>query len=243
MIIEREILNDRAKKNDIKWLNLSSTQNRLKLFIKNNENKLDPDTIKFIWASYNYRPQLVKFQKLPPEIIAEALQHRGVKDYMSTATYINLITFQSLTDEQLLSASDISDKYREDVWKAVSPKIYQVRNCDIEYIISLIQQTKSGFYEDIIYGIVKLLEDRKLSIIDLLKRLFGSGKYFECFIDNLLLVVSKKFLIADNVVDEIISLIEKNTQDSLLIVHFSEYLIARNNCSINMKAKLLLKNI
>lgn len=243
MIIEKETLVDRAKKNDIKWLNLSSTQNRLKMFIKNNENKLDPDVIKFIWSSYSYRPQLVKFQMLPPEIIAEALSHRDTKNYISTATYINLISFQSLTDEQLLSASEISDKYREDVWKAISPKIFHIRNYDIEYIINLIQQTKSGFYEDIIFGVVKLLEDKKLSIIDLLKRLFQSGKYYEGFIDNLLLVVSKKFLIADNVVDEIIGLIEENTQDSLLIEHFSEYLIARNNCSINMKAKLLLKNI
>ena len=243
MIISKEVLEERTKNQDVKWLNLTATQNRLKMFIKENKNKLSSDMIEFVWSSYNYRPQLAKFQKLTPGIIADALQRQDAKGYISTATYINLIAYQSLTDAQVLAVSEIGRKHYEDVWKAIPQRVFSARNNDIEFIVKLIHQSNSGFYEDIVNGVIKLLETRDLSIIELMEKLFESGKFYERFLDNLLLAVSKKFLIADNIIDEIIFMIEEHTQDALLVGKFSEYLIARDNCSINMKAKLLLKNI
>jgi hypothetical protein len=241
MIISKEILETNAKQNNIEWLKLTSTQNRLKLYIKSNKG-IEEDVVRYIWGDYEYRPQLVKFQKLPPDLISEALARQDVKGYISTATYINLVTYQSLTDEQILEISDVERKLHSEVWKAISPRVFEVRNNDTAYIISLVER-HYAFPEEIITGVVRLLESKKLSIINFLEELFSKGKYYERFIDNLLLAVSKKFLIADNVIDEIISQIETHTEDELLVSRFSEYLIARDNCSINMKAKLLLKNI
>lgn len=236
MTITKELIQEKINSNNKSWFTKGGNRSRLKRFLKSNQ--LDNNLLKNLWQVERLQRDLVSTQKLPSDIIKSCLY------YSKLSIFKEILDSQEIKPEYLNIIADDSRLFIIS-WQHIPDILYQQKYYDL-FLERIFDESVDIHDDKIQHSIIDVLRWRPSTLDDIFLKIKEKSNN-----DSLISVIHIDLieLLARYVFfpDELIVYLKQeltNESKSWGITWYNkimDILLAKNHCSINMKASYLLQ--
>ena len=235
-VVIEELLN-KAKANDLDWLDKSNIKSRIKIIIK--KNKLSSEIIDYLWEKRNFRWELTRFQKLSVSQMQFIIDHFSStsRREVSGAIFSEMLKKQDIDDVMLTSLLDLDAFHLHDVckvWQFKAQRIVELGKVD--WLVDMIFDDyviEGEGLNNISKAIISTIEVDKNYLDVIVDKLIKVGNWPTQ--GRLLNILGKSFNFPDHLVNKLYEDLNPYIFES-----FFQIVESRDHCSISIKAKYLL---
>jgi hypothetical protein len=233
MKVTLQDLIDNAKKNDTKWLFEIKTVSWLKGLLNN---KLDEQTIRFLWNRSDIHWDIVRYQKIPDDMVKELVEdYIGLrkKKGINAATFKQAVISQNITPEIVKLTEDVNNFPNEAyfvLWTTIPAKMVEIADLTT-FVNNISDETYKDFGYYVKESLIAVVREVPTAMMQVMEKVLATKELREEIIPTL-----GKLVYFD---DETIELI-RQTVNIMTYGAFMEHVVSRDHCSVSAKAKYLL---